>query len=325
MRTIQLAVLAVAALVAARSARADAEVGKDPPDIEAREFIHVEPIKLSELKGRVVIVQLFRTTSVPCGDQVERLMDLQTKYEGKGLTVLAVTNEERKPVDEFLGRLKATYPVILESGDSSKTWGLAKGFPTTYVIGADGKIAWKGNWADKAEDRITLLLQKARKSPRLPARFAAAGDAAEIGKYADARKPLAAELKAGTLSDTEKPLVEKMIAWIDARLTEQLVAAADAANSGKFYEADVAFERLATDFADIEIGKKAADGRRQLRADPARVKEIDAWKALVAAQDKAKDLPAAKAIALYKDVSKKFKDTAAAKKAAELIADLEKK
>jgi peroxiredoxin len=324
-RLLTLLVVALAALAPARTARADVEVGQDAPEIAGREYIHVEPIKLADLRGRIVLVQLFRTNSQPCAEQAARLEELQTKYAGKGLTVLAVTNEERKTVDEFLGRVKATYAVVIESGDSAKTWGLAKGFPTTYVIGADGKVAWKGNWADKAEDKIALLLPKARKSPRLPARFAAASDAAEIGRYAEARKPLAAELAAGTLSDVERPLVENVVKWIDARLEEQLVAAAEAANSGKFYEADVAFERLAADFADLGVGKRAAEGRRQLRADPARVKEIDGWRALVAAQEKAKDLPAARAIALYRDVAKKFKDTAAAKRSAELIAELEKK
>jgi peroxiredoxin len=322
-RVVTLLVFALAALASARIVRADVEIGQDAPEIEAREYVNVEPVKLADLRGRIVLLQIFRTTSQPCGEQVAVLEDIHKKFAEKGLTVIAVTNEERKPVAEFLGRLKATYPVILESGDMSKSWGLAKGFPTTYVVAADGKIAWKGNWADKALDKITMLLPKARKSPRLPARFAAAGEAAEAGKLAEARKPLAAELKAGTLSAEEKPLVEKMIAWIDAKVGEQLDAAVAAANAGKFYEADLEFERLAKDFGDDELGKKAAEGRRQLRADPARVKEIDAWRALVAAQEKAKDLIASRAIALYKDVAKKFKDTEAAKKAAELIAELE--
>jgi peroxiredoxin len=320
-----IAVLAIAVFAAARTARADVEVGQDAPEIAGREYVNSQPVKLADLRGRVVVVQIFRTNSQPSAEQVPKLEELQTKYGDRGLTVLAVTNEERKPVDEFVGRLKATYPVVIESGDMSKSWGLAKGFPTTYVVGADGKVVWKGNWADKAEDKISLLVAKALKSPRLPVRFAAQRDAAEAGRLGEARKPLAEELKAGTLSDTEKPLVEKMIAWIDAQYGEQLDAAVAAANAGKFYEADVEFERLAKECADIEIGKKAAEGRRQLRADPARVKEIDGGRALAAAQEKAKDLPAPKAIALYRDVVKKFKDTEAAKKAAELIAELEKK
>src|SRR5262245_3690056 len=281
-----LAVLVLAVFAAAGAARADVEVGQDAPEVEGREYINSEAIKLADLRGRVVVVQIFRTNSQPCGEQVEKLEELAKKYGDKGLTVLAVTNEQRKTVDEFLGRLKATYPVVIESGDMSKSWGLAKGYPTTYVIGTDGKVAWKGNWADKAEDRIALLLTRARRSPRLPARFAAQGEAAETGRLADARKPLAAELKAGTLSDTEKPLVEKMIAWIDAKLGEQLDAAVAAANAGRFYDADLEFERLARDFADTEVGKKAAEGRRQLRSDPARVKEIDGARALAAAQEK---------------------------------------
>ena len=319
------AAVALAALASARAAFADVEVGADAPEIAAREFIHVEPIKLEDLRGRVVLVQFFRTNSQPCAEQAAKLEELQTKYGDRGLTVLAVTNEERKPVDEFVAKVKTTYPVLIESGDCAKSWGLVKGFPTTYVIAVDGKIQWKGNWADKADDKISLLLQKAHKSPRLPARFAAQGEAAESGKLAEARKPLAAELKAGKLTDAEKPLVEKMIAWIDAQFRKQLEAAAEAANAGKYYEADVEFERLAAECADTEIGKLAVNARGQLRSDPSRVKEIDGGRALAAAQEKAKDLPPARAIALYKDVAKKFKDTAAAKKAAELIAELEKK
>lgn len=314
-----------AALLAASSALADVEVGGDALEVEGKEFLNVEPIKLSDLRGRVVVLQFFRTDSTPCAEQVVKLQELQDQLGDQGLTVVGVTSAARKTVEEFLGKNKGAYPVLLESADTSLKWGLVKGYPTTYLIGPDGKVAWKGNWADQAVFKIDALLGKTQRIPRLPVRFAEAGEHAAAGRLAAARKPLAAELAAGTAGEFEKPLLQKMVAWIDAKLTESLTAAVNDANAGKFYEADLALERLATECAELDVGKRAAEGRRQLLSDPARKREVDAGRALAAALEKAKDQKPAKAISLYKAVISKFKDTAAAKQAAELIAGLEAK
>lgn len=308
----------------AASARADAAaVGTEAPAFEGREFINTKPVTLADLKGHVVVLELFRTSSQQCGEQVVRLDELMAKHGDRGLVVLAVTNEDRKAVDDFVAKWKPKHGIVIESGDASKAYGLVKGYPTAYVIGADGRIAWSGNWADQADLKIDSMLPKAKRSPALPERLAAVRDAAEKSRYMEARAALDAEIKAGTVGPDERPAVDKMIAWIDQELTKQLLDAAKLADDGKYYESAIELERLAKDCAGHDVGKRAADGLKQLLSEPGRKREVDAGRQLAAAEETAKSLPAKKAIALYKAVVTKWKDTKAAKRAAELITALE--
>lgn len=317
------AVFALCALSGA-PAYAGVAIGDVPPPIEGVEFVNTAPLRLEDLRDSVVVLQLFRTSSKICADQVVKLDDLVTTFGDRGLVVLAVTNEEKKLVDEFVAAHKPKHAIVIEKGDSSKTYGLIKGFPTAYILGADGKVAWTGNWADDAKVTIEQLLSKARRSPRLPARLAAVRDTAEAGRLMEARRTLAAELKAGTVTAEEKPSVEKMMTWIESELTKQLYAAAAKGEEGKFYESAAELERLAKECAELDVGKRAADGLKQLLSDPVRKREVDAGRHLATALSAAKMLTPGRAIPLYRAVIAKWKDTNAAKRAAELIAELEK-
>jgi hypothetical protein len=57
-----LAATALVALLAASPVRAELEPGVDAPDVTAQAFINTEPVKLADLAGRVVFLELFSTT-----------------------------------------------------------------------------------------------------------------------------------------------------------------------------------------------------------------------------------------------------------------------
>lgn len=48
--------------VLAHPASAELAVGAEAVDVEARAHINIEPVKLSELKGRLILLELFSTT-----------------------------------------------------------------------------------------------------------------------------------------------------------------------------------------------------------------------------------------------------------------------
>ena len=49
-------------LFMATPASAGVDVGADAPDVTADSFFNTEPVKLSELKGRLILLELFSTT-----------------------------------------------------------------------------------------------------------------------------------------------------------------------------------------------------------------------------------------------------------------------
>ena len=61
----RLATLGFAALLvfsAAPSARAELAVGEEAVEVEAKEFVNTEPVKLSDLSGRLILLELWKTT-----------------------------------------------------------------------------------------------------------------------------------------------------------------------------------------------------------------------------------------------------------------------
>ena len=57
-----LGALALTPLVFAVPAEAGVEVGAEAPDFGAGDYFNIEPVKLSELAGRLVFLELFSTT-----------------------------------------------------------------------------------------------------------------------------------------------------------------------------------------------------------------------------------------------------------------------
>ena len=61
LRALAPAALALAFLVAP-SARAELENGADAPDVSAQEYVNTEPVKLVDLSGRLILLELWKTT-----------------------------------------------------------------------------------------------------------------------------------------------------------------------------------------------------------------------------------------------------------------------
>ena len=53
---------ALLALSAAPSARAELAVGEEAVEVEAKEFVNTEPVQLSDLSGRLILLELWKTT-----------------------------------------------------------------------------------------------------------------------------------------------------------------------------------------------------------------------------------------------------------------------
>jgi hypothetical protein len=66
------------------------------------------------------------------------------RHRERGLAVIAVNaGQSRQEVDAFIGRIGVTYPALLdEKAAISRQYGVVA-LPTTYFVGADGRIRGK--------------------------------------------------------------------------------------------------------------------------------------------------------------------------------------
>ena len=101
-----------------------------------------------ELKGRVTVVNFWATWCPPCVEEIPSLNRLKQKMQGKPFRLISINYaESKKLVSGFLKRVNVEFPVLLDKkGGISAQWNVIA-FPSTFVIGPDGKIHYGINAA----------------------------------------------------------------------------------------------------------------------------------------------------------------------------------
>ena len=104
--------------------------------------IHGRYIRLSDYRGKVVLVNFWATWCPPCRTEVPDLIKLQREYRSRGLQVIGVTYPPQKlaGVRRFVRRAKVNYPVALGTKETKLLFTTSETLPMTIVIGTDGRI-----------------------------------------------------------------------------------------------------------------------------------------------------------------------------------------
>ncbi|HEX5045150.1 MAG TPA: TlpA disulfide reductase family protein [Candidatus Polarisedimenticolaceae bacterium] len=95
------------------------------------------PHRLSELRGSVVLLNLWATWCPPCRRELPDLDRLQKAYAGQGLVVVTLSNEEREALQQFAARYP-TSTVNVYTPDLD--WMDVDGRPLTLVIDRQGVV-----------------------------------------------------------------------------------------------------------------------------------------------------------------------------------------
>jgi len=137
------------------------------PELAAGEWINSAPLKLNDLRGRVVLIEFWTFGCINCRNTLPFLKSWHDRYQEKGLTVIGVHSpefdEERKV--ENLRRevtsLGIRYAVVTDN--DYQTWNAyrVEAWPTAFLLDKRGRIRWmhvgEGSY-DEAERLIQKLL-----------------------------------------------------------------------------------------------------------------------------------------------------------------------
>ncbi len=113
----------------------------------------VETTKLSDHKGKVVLLDFWATWCAPCIQSMPLIEKVHQKYKEKGLVVIGVTDEGRFKVDEFLRRMPIRYNILLDTNKTSNPDYELTTIPVLFLIDKEGNIAYslRGAPEDTAE------------------------------------------------------------------------------------------------------------------------------------------------------------------------------
>jgi len=121
-----------------------------------------ERFRLSENVGKkVIVLNFFATWCGPCRAEMPELSRYFEQHKSDAFVLLGIDAEEKGDrVDAFLDDLKVTFPAGVDEGAIQKQYGV-EAFPTTVVIGVDGKVQFYETGAlVNAEVAFDNLLRK---------------------------------------------------------------------------------------------------------------------------------------------------------------------
>ncbi len=109
------------------------------PEVELK-TLDGKAFQLTELRGRVVLLNFWATWCIPCRSEIPELNQMHRDLESRGLAVVGVsTYDGADGVKEFWKDIKQDYTVLLgDSGVESKF--AVSGLPTTFVLDREGRI-----------------------------------------------------------------------------------------------------------------------------------------------------------------------------------------
>ncbi len=99
-------------------------------------------IKLSDYRGKIVILDFWATWCPPCRKGIPDLISLQEEFK-KDLVVIGISLDQQKTIKDlkpFIENYKINYPVVLGDEKVVNDYGGISAIPTSFIIDQKGNI-----------------------------------------------------------------------------------------------------------------------------------------------------------------------------------------
>jgi len=105
-----------------------------------------DSVRLADLRGEVVLLNVWATWCIPCRREVPELQALHTELAGKGLRVVGVSVDASGSEDvvrSFAEEFGMTYTILRDPGEVVSSRFRIQGVPASLLIDRQGTVIWR--------------------------------------------------------------------------------------------------------------------------------------------------------------------------------------
>ena len=139
-------ILVLTAVLIGASASLTAEIAKPAARKPANDFSlpgrDGKPVKLSSLKGKVVLLDFWATWCTGCKVEIPWFIEFDKTYRAKGLAAVGVSMDDEgwKTIEPYLKTHPISYTVVAGNFDAAGPYGITA-LPVTVLIDRAGRVA----------------------------------------------------------------------------------------------------------------------------------------------------------------------------------------
>jgi peroxiredoxin len=125
-----------------RAAVKSEKVRKPAPEFELKDA-DGKAVKLSDYKGKVVLLNFWATWCGPCKIEIPWFVEFEQNYRDKGFAVLGVAMDEDgwAAVKPYVTSHKVNYRMVIGDDMTAQKYGGVDSLPTSFLIDREGRTA----------------------------------------------------------------------------------------------------------------------------------------------------------------------------------------
>jgi len=146
---------------AAKRARlAELQDTANPPELALANWLNSEARTLSDLKGKIVVLDFWATWCGPCINSIPHTNELAEKYKDDVVFIGVCAKRGSEKFESTVSGKGIEYPVAIDVDDRTGDAYRLNGYPDYYIVDRDGTLVVADCANSKVEDVIKLLLKE---------------------------------------------------------------------------------------------------------------------------------------------------------------------